>query len=68
MNKDKIREIRDEWGKGSSVYNLCDALLEEDDEPGIDFGADQERQRWIEAVRRSSCIEQLCAKMGVTDE
>ena len=30
MNKDKIREIRDSWGSKTSIYELCDALLEED--------------------------------------
>ena len=152
MNKDKIREIRDSWGNSTSIYELCNALLEDDvdevmpapnvvplpgavfnikatssdesnvEEPkqllpcpacggeavlcgdgnrwrcsnsdcciwgpiddrtgsrwnalprkypskgAFDLGVSRERQRWIDAVRRSSCIEQLCAKMGVTDE
>ena len=30
MNKDKIREIRDSWGNSTSIYELCNALLEDD--------------------------------------
>ena len=158
MNKDKIREIRDSWGNSTSIYELCNALLEDgvdevmpapnvvplpgavfnikatsSDEPNVEepkqllpcpacggeavlcgdgnrwrcsnsdcciWGPIDDRtgsrwnalprrgglfsermvqvackdrenavnDRWIDAVRRSSCIEQLCAKMGVTDE
>ena len=138
MNKAKIREIRDSWGNSTSIYELCNALLEDgvdevmpapnveepkqllpcpacggeavlcgdgnrwrcsnsdcciwgpiDDRTGSRWNAlprrgglfsermvqvackDRENavnDRWIDAVRRSSCIEQLCAKMGVTDE
>ena len=41
MNKDKIRQIRDEWGPKSSIHDLCDALLEEDEkfDPDMDIGA-----------------------------
>ena len=37
MNKAKIREIRDSWGNSTSIYELCNALLEDDKKFELDW-------------------------------